>query len=110
MVVLQYGADKATATADIFVDFVPDVIVLKFLTMYDASTAGPPLTTIVSDLVNGPLTAVPFSTASYEQQNVIFKNTRPINGMFTFNLDGNGSGVHDGELSIALQIMFARYK
>jgi hypothetical protein len=102
---------------DINIEFVPDEIVLKYLTAYDEDTATKEsILTIMTDLIDGHIIAsIPKATAFHESYNIPFNNNkRPIQGCYNFSfraIDGsNPVNSATFDMDIAMTLVFIKWK
>jgi hypothetical protein len=108
----EIPVDEESFTKDITLSFQPDVIILKYISYYNASTDSFPLL-VVSTNVTQPseLMVIPHSQAMLEQLNIPFRNHRSISGSYTFTIKGiDGSTNHDAVYHLGVGIVFAKYK
>jgi len=112
---LQPSWTPTSFTSNIFVDFIPDEIILKQTTFSDENqTITDPMIQIKSDLIdNQILTIIPYVTANSEYCNIRFKNFKSIQGLYTFNLFGALGGAlmsTQQNIYVSFTFEFVKYK
>jgi len=112
---LQPSWTPTSFTSNIFVDFIPDEIILKQTTFSDENqTITDPMIQIKSDLIdNQILTIVPYVTANSVYCNIRFKNFKSIQGLYTFNLFGALGGAlmsTEQNIYVSFTFEFVKYK
>eukprot|EP00732_Lithocolla_globosa_P008231 Lithocolla_globosa_v1_NODE_11475_length_505_cov_8.326667.p1 type:complete len:151 gc:universal NODE_11475_length_505_cov_8.326667:25-477(+) len=129
-------ADGNTIDTLINLEFIPDEIILKCISVYDADNVdilGEPgeggagttpivdktkmyhlRTNLISDN-SGVLASFPLCKSYHESYHIPFKNTQPINGTYNFTvIDAQGGGLPVGgnnfNMHISITLMFVKYK
>eukprot|EP00732_Lithocolla_globosa_P003954 Lithocolla_globosa_v1_NODE_3407_length_1681_cov_654.876999.p3 type:complete len:136 gc:universal NODE_3407_length_1681_cov_654.876999:782-1189(+) len=110
-----------TFSENIYLDFIPDEIILKNISYYDddgttAVAAKTKLFVLKSTLVSdnsGNIATFPLASAYHEQYHIPFRNVRPIGGTYTFTLtDVDGAAPGGGgnfDLFIGITLTFVQY-
>eukprot|EP00732_Lithocolla_globosa_P006086 Lithocolla_globosa_v1_NODE_6795_length_1032_cov_294.655419.p2 type:complete len:137 gc:universal NODE_6795_length_1032_cov_294.655419:586-176(-) len=111
-----------TFTENIYLDFIPDEIILKNISYYDddgttAVAAKTKLFILKSTLVSdngGAICTFPLATAYHEQYHIPFRNVRPIGGTYTFtvsDIDGSApGGGNDFDMYLGVTLTFLQYE
>lgn len=118
-----YGAlgNGVTAfTYDVYIDFIPDEIVLKYISRYDndehtTPNNGDPMILLRSSLVDGEILAsIPRSVAFHESYNIPFPNKKAIRGTYNFiltDIDNDApSNAVTFDTQITCTLLFIKYK
>eukprot|EP00732_Lithocolla_globosa_P007934 Lithocolla_globosa_v1_NODE_10670_length_578_cov_2468.967495.p1 type:complete len:139 gc:universal NODE_10670_length_578_cov_2468.967495:85-501(+) len=112
----------ATFSKQINLEFIPDEIILKNVSLYnyDINTTAQyysKMFLLKSSLLSdngGVLASIPHSTAYHEQYHISFKNNSPINGTYSFTLTdifgAKPGGGANYNTFISLTLMFVKYK
>eukprot|EP00732_Lithocolla_globosa_P008192 Lithocolla_globosa_v1_NODE_11378_length_513_cov_172.679039.p1 type:complete len:139 gc:universal NODE_11378_length_513_cov_172.679039:442-26(-) len=111
----------ATFSKEIYCEFIPDEIILKYISVYDNSVGDADSkdkmfilkTSLISDNT-GILATYPQATAYHESYHLPFKNNRPINGTYNFTITDitgdNPAGGANYDVFISFTLMFVKYK
>ena len=111
----------ATFSKEINCEFIPDEIILKYVSVYDNSTGDADskdkMFILKSSLLSdntGILATYPQATAYHESYHLPFKNMRPVNGTYNFlitDIFGNKpAGGANYDVFISFTMMFVKYK
>eukprot|EP00732_Lithocolla_globosa_P008078 Lithocolla_globosa_v1_NODE_11069_length_538_cov_120.681159.p1 type:complete len:136 gc:universal NODE_11069_length_538_cov_120.681159:511-104(-) len=107
---------------NIYIDFQPDEIILKNISIYDADTTTTEAnktkmfllkSNLVSDK-NGVIATFPLAQAYHESYQLGFKNTRPIGGTYEFRVTAFDNTVPAGGgnfgMYVGVTLMYVKYK
>eukprot|EP00732_Lithocolla_globosa_P006860 Lithocolla_globosa_v1_NODE_8280_length_839_cov_26.331633.p1 type:complete len:141 gc:universal NODE_8280_length_839_cov_26.331633:227-649(+) len=116
----KYLFNVASWNENIYIDFIPDEIILKNITVYDDTTDhanNTKLFLVKSSLNNrkGTMASFPQIQAFHENYHTPYKNNNQINGSYEFKItDINGNAPSPDavnfKIHIAITIVFAKYR
>ena len=113
-----FGNNVTSFTKEIYIEFIPDEIILKFISITDDNAnAQSGCYLIKTNLVESSnLITFPAAAGYAESVDIPFRNSKPINSTYLFDIfkvDGTkptGNGLTGMNLSLSLTFLFIKFK
>jgi hypothetical protein len=111
--VMGVGVDSFAA--DVYVPFTPDAIILKSFKMRNQSgdVNQLDLGLMTSDMIDTSeiCTFVNYEYADQPDTNLVFQNSKPIQGNYTFNMRSVKGGllIHGGDMIVAMTFVLVKF-